>query len=64
MGRLIITATGAGQRSLCQGAEQGGGEFSDPFFDALSANNDLWTGYQRATESVRRIRGTQQTPVD
>ena len=61
-GRLIVTATGDDNDSYAHDAGLGGGLFSDPFFDALAGNYDLWTSYTRAAQAVHAAQGTQQTP--
>ncbi len=56
--RIIITSTDDSTESIAKGPQEGGAYFSDPFFDALGANMDLWTSFEMGVAAAH----TRQTP--
>jgi hypothetical protein len=51
-GRVIVTSTDDASPAIARPAGQGGAYFSDPFFDALAGNYDLWNSFAMARRSA------------
>lgn len=60
-GRIIITATGAGNDSYPYQKGKGGAYFSDEFFRNLAQNYDVWSSYLEAA-SFASTKNSNQTP--